>query len=299
VCDGVSEGNFPNPEVTEMVAQILEETNDPGAAARAVCHKAVEMNSKDNISCMVVLFDGLEGGNGVRQCGVAGTDVEYNPGPLGPGFDNSGFLTAYAAMADRAHLTLAQAVELRYELLAAQSDEDGISPEEDAELTKFGDPKGAKGSTERATWFEELAEEMESSSGSGEGGGGGGGGQAAALQQLMGQAGAAGGPGGAGNAQMMQMLMGMMREQQGGGGPKGGEPDDGRRVLVSDLGSLQASVDAHPALKWDERMERCGCALAYMHLLLRIHAPTTTLLHAKRMFLAHLAHHTFSAPFCS
>lgn len=30
VCDGVSEGNFPNPEVVQLAAQKLRETNDPG-----------------------------------------------------------------------------------------------------------------------------------------------------------------------------------------------------------------------------------------------------------------------------
>lgn len=37
-----------------------------------------------------------------------------------------------------------------------------------------------------------------------------------------------------------------------GGGME--EEDDGRQVRVTDLASLQASVAAHPALKWDERM---------------------------------------------
>jgi serine/threonine protein phosphatase PrpC len=92
VCDGVSEGNFPNPEVTELVAQVLEETNDPGAAARAVCHKAVEMNSKDNISCMVVLFDGFQ----VYWC-----TNEISPLALSPHLSTSHNLTICAPFTPR------------------------------------------------------------------------------------------------------------------------------------------------------------------------------------------------------
>jgi serine/threonine protein phosphatase PrpC len=57
VCDGVSEGQFPNPAVCQLAAQILRETNgDAGKACEAVCHRAVETNSKDNISCMIVMM---------------------------------------------------------------------------------------------------------------------------------------------------------------------------------------------------------------------------------------------------
>jgi len=61
VCDGVSEGQFPNPEVCQLAAQVLKETKgDAGKACEAVCHRAVEMNSKDNISCMIVMMVGGE-----------------------------------------------------------------------------------------------------------------------------------------------------------------------------------------------------------------------------------------------
>merc|ERR1712217_190789 len=53
VCDGVSEGSFTNPEVVELVAKFLREGKDPGEAAQAVCKKAIEPDSKDNITCMV------------------------------------------------------------------------------------------------------------------------------------------------------------------------------------------------------------------------------------------------------
>jgi len=61
VCDGVSEGNFPNAEVCELAAQVLKETKgDAGKACEAVCQRAVEANSKDNISCMIVMMVGGE-----------------------------------------------------------------------------------------------------------------------------------------------------------------------------------------------------------------------------------------------
>ena len=61
VCDGVSEGQFPNAEVCQLAAKVLKETNgDAAKACEAVCHRAVETNSKDNISCMIVLMVGGE-----------------------------------------------------------------------------------------------------------------------------------------------------------------------------------------------------------------------------------------------
>merc|ERR1711998_694687 len=95
VCDGVSEGNFPNPEVVKLAAEELRKHGDPGLASKAVIHKALEMNSKDNITCMIVLLNG----------GEPKQSKEYVPGPLSAA-ENSGFMTAYAAMAARADLTL-------------------------------------------------------------------------------------------------------------------------------------------------------------------------------------------------
>jgi hypothetical protein len=60
--------------------------------------------------------------------------------------------------------------------------------------------------------------------------------------------------------------MGMMQQQGGGGMPPGmmgggmPQPEDGRRVRVADLASLQASVAQHPALEWDERMATLASA---------------------------------------
>merc|ERR1719201_983931 len=75
VCDGVSEGDFGNPEVVKFVADSLKENPDPGPAAKGVCHKAVERNSKDNVTCMIVL---LEGGEASEPSHA----IEFVPGPL-------------------------------------------------------------------------------------------------------------------------------------------------------------------------------------------------------------------------
>merc|ERR1719288_205798 len=56
VCDGISECNFPNREVVELAAEEIRSSEkagavDPGSAAAAVCRKALERGSKDNLSC--------------------------------------------------------------------------------------------------------------------------------------------------------------------------------------------------------------------------------------------------------
>lgn len=264
VCDGVSEGQFPNPEVCQLAAQVLTETNgDAGKACAAVCHRAVETNSKDNVSCMIVMLGGpgspLESafnGAGTLPMGKA---TEYLPGSL-IACDDSGYLKAYVAMCDRAGMSFAETVELRHKMLLArqpggppiQVDDD----EEGAELAMIGHPDGAEGSAERKAWYEAWAKERLEGGGGGGGGAGGRGGDNP-MAALMGGMGGTGGPGS--QTEMMQMLMGMM---QGGGGMPGmggmggpqQQPDNGRRVRVADLEQLQSSVSAHPALDWDARM---------------------------------------------
>lgn len=106
VCDGVSEGDFPNAEVVKFVADSLSIDGDPGAAARKVCHQAVEANSKDNVTCMVVLLNGSERMKTDR--------IEFTPGPL-TSLSDTGFLNAYEAMAEKAGFTLESAIRLRYD----------------------------------------------------------------------------------------------------------------------------------------------------------------------------------------
>lgn len=58
VCDGISEGTFPNADVVSLAAEELRNHGDPGKAATAVCRKALMQHSTDNLTCMIVLLSG-------------------------------------------------------------------------------------------------------------------------------------------------------------------------------------------------------------------------------------------------
>jgi len=173
VCDGISEGEFPNREVVRLAAKELKSVEgpvDPGAVAAAVCREALRCGSKDNLSCMIVLLGGGE---------VAKPGRVLEPGPFDAP-DHPGFRKAYVAMAARVGLSLAQAVEMRYD--AARKDRvegfvrqsngtqegDGgegcgvQSPALRLEIARFGDgpPSDlAVGSAERTQWFSKWLEE--------------------------------------------------------------------------------------------------------------------------------------------
>lgn len=174
VCDGVVEGDFSNSQVVALVASELKKSNDPGAAARAVCFKALDANSKDNISCMVVTFDGKEASESRVQLFPGRTDsLSENP-----------YRTAYEAMAKRAHYSIAEAVELRYVMLKSMLDpesesslteskvasivgsccllDDGSLDLDDlkAELKSFGQVVGEPGSQERREFFEAWVNDL-------------------------------------------------------------------------------------------------------------------------------------------
>jgi len=224
VCDGVSEGNFPNPEVVQLAAKVLRETNDPGAASRAVIHQALAANSKDNITCMIVQF--------LPTSVEAKQTVEFEAGPM-TAPDNSGFMTMYRTMAEKANLTLAEAAEMRYDHVVAQLARPDLTPsfgeELREELALFAVPNGAaKGSAERKQAFEKLGTQAS--------GRGGGGSELDFMRQMMGQ------PGG------RDALNQLLNQQQE-------EPDNGRKVKAAGLAGLKAAVDNHSALEWDERME--------------------------------------------
>lgn len=169
VCDGVSEGRFSNAEVVELVADTLREKNDPGEAARLVIHKAVEMDSKDNVSCMVVLLTP----SAEEQ---RGKSHEYNPGPL-QHIHHSGFRKAFKAMADRAGKSFGQAVKIRYEILQTKLESD-LSADEKAsvekELKELGPPEGQKADDAWFDAFEETIQKSEDTGGSDAPGGLGG-----------------------------------------------------------------------------------------------------------------------------
>jgi len=201
VCDGVSEGSFPNPEVCQLAARVLRETKgDAAKAAEAVCFRAVATDSKDNISCMIVLLGNPLGAPPSHQ-------VEFEPGSL-LGSDDSSYHKAYVAMCERADFTFSQAIEKRYEILKARQGTADAEDDDEKEIELVGTPEGAKGSAARQAWLEAKAEEMQSRGGgvdSPEEGGG------AAM----------GGGGSAEQAMMMRMLMSMMQRPGGQGGPAG------------------------------------------------------------------------------
>lgn len=161
VCDGISEGEFPNREVIKLAAEGLRDGGthaDPGAVAASVCRKAIQCGSKDNLSCMIVQLGGGA---------AAGPETALQPGPFEvPG--HGGFRKAYAVMAEHAGLSLAQAVEMRYsiackERAAALAKCEGEGTEDSAQLKElkaeiaaYGEgPSGAEGSEERLQWFRE------------------------------------------------------------------------------------------------------------------------------------------------
>ncbi|CAJ1442250.1 unnamed protein product [Effrenium voratum] len=111
VCDGISEGNFPNREVVQLAAKELK-TKEPAQAAASVCRRALESGSMDNLSCMIVCFDGKG----------AGHKKELLPGPFTEP-THGAFRKAYAGMAERAGLTLEAAVEQRYNLVRKMEQE--------------------------------------------------------------------------------------------------------------------------------------------------------------------------------
>lgn len=214
VCDGVSEGTFPNAEVCQLAARVLAETGgDAAKASEAVCLRAVETESKDNVSCMVVLLRGAPPAGGAAVPIAMGTRREFNAGPLlgcgDAGF--AGFVKAYVSMCERGGVSFAEAVEQRHATLTARQGNLVAQDDDGDELAYIGEPAGAPRSAERKAWFEEWARARQAGEGvEDDGGGKGTGGMAdgPAAQQMA----------------MMQMLRGMMQGAEGdstGGEGKG------------------------------------------------------------------------------
>jgi protein phosphatase len=250
VCDGISEGDFPNRQVIKLAAEklreTLDETGEPDlvAASSAVCRMALKQGSKDNLSCMIVLLGGPADAG--PDCPYS-EEVELIPGPFNAP-DNPSFRKAYAAMSEHAGLSLVESVELRYDQLvkdlkdpAEQVSEEGRKSLEAAkselELFKMGagsvktGPPSDVGKEERRQWFVEWLESQE------------GGSSDQSNQQLMELA--------AGNPRIMQFArqQGLLSEPEG---PK-------RKIKVAPLEELKPAVENHPALKWDDRLEKvCG-----------------------------------------
>lgn len=185
VCDGVSEGNFPNPQVVELVAKLLKEGKNIGEAAKAVCDKALATDSKDNVTCMIVLLSGTDD--------PQGKTVEFIPGPIS-NMGHKGFRTASEAMVKKTDLTLAKTCELRYEALEDAIAAGTATADMQEEAGKIGKVSGAKGSDERTKWFEKWLEDLPEEKESGPGGM-----DMDSIQQMMGgKGGGKGGMGGGG-----------------------------------------------------------------------------------------------------
>jgi serine/threonine protein phosphatase PrpC len=213
VCDGVSEGDFPNPEVVKFVADRLQESDDIGEAARGVCQKAVDKNSKDNVTCMIVLLRGEPDVTDSKH------SQQFIPGPIEVTDNN--FLKAYTAMADKAGKTLWEAVMLRYEEIEGNSD-----PELQKEKELIGDPKCKKGSEEYEPYFKKWADENPKQEEGGEVGGL----PASLLQRLL-----AGGTNFAGPPD------------------DGKDSANAQKVRTPPLAVLKPAIEKHAQLQWDER----------------------------------------------
>lgn len=144
-CDGVFEGQFSNQEVVAFVAEELKRTTDLADIAGRVCEEAVARGSKDNISCMVVMF-----GSGDELVRLGAHEVV--PGPFGAP-NHGGFRRAYEFMALKGGMaTVGECLEKRYSYLKGLTTR---SPDEEAELRGF---KGGPPATaaDRVAWFDEF-----------------------------------------------------------------------------------------------------------------------------------------------
>lgn len=247
VCDGISEGNFPNPEVVKLIAEKLKPGEDGGPvdprdAAIAVCRMALAQGSKDNLSCMIVTL------------GDCKTEVDkkgFIPGPYVP--DASNFMKAYEAMAGHAGLSLEQAVELRYRNVCSDLKDLENSPDSSAqgsrtdeskeallqEKLSYGDGPGsecAESSEESINWFKDF------------------------IEQALASSSAA--PGGEMEEQQRQLLQHMQLMGGGLGGlgaPQVDSPVIRKAKVCADQEELKRAMEEHAALKWDDRLaDACG-----------------------------------------
>eukprot|EP00747_Dinoflagellata_sp_TGD_P107091 gnl/TRDRNA2_/TRDRNA2_170022_c0_seq1.p1 gnl/TRDRNA2_/TRDRNA2_170022_c0~~gnl/TRDRNA2_/TRDRNA2_170022_c0_seq1.p1 ORF type:complete len:637 (+),score=142.98 gnl/TRDRNA2_/TRDRNA2_170022_c0_seq1:126-1913(+) len=245
VCDGISEKDFPNRDVAKVAAEKLRLTSsessavDTGAAAAAVCQMALRQGSQDNLSCMIVL---LEGG------ALAGAAKELLPGP----FDcpsHGGFRKAYAAMAGHAGLTLAQAVEARYDMAQQQLEDAAKSPTTDVNLQALREEMGPfldgppseleVGSAERTQWFSEWLEYQHQGESDDED-------RPMTTDELLDMLDS--------NPHLREMAR-----------ARGINVDRVTRpVQVQPVEPLRKALEAHPALKWDDRMAEMAGQAAFV-----------------------------------
>lgn len=248
VCDGISEGQFPNREVIQLAAAKLRETpNDPADACACVCHEAIKCNSKDNLSCMIVQFGSLPPSSGAPS--------ELLPGPFAASPSDTGFKKAYTAMCEHAQMSMTESMEMRYTLVeerikVLRTDPDAKGPgwmqepldELERELEKFGSgpPEGAS-KEERVAFFEEWLSKGD---------------QEEPTPDIPGIP-----------PSMMQLLQSrpqLLRQLAAAGGPAGLAPPGGaarqeeRMATVCAPDKLRQLIEESPSLKWDDRFADLG-----------------------------------------
>eukprot|EP00930_Biecheleria_cincta_P083639 TRINITY_DN73172_c0_g1_i1.p1 TRINITY_DN73172_c0_g1~~TRINITY_DN73172_c0_g1_i1.p1 ORF type:complete len:534 (+),score=98.24 TRINITY_DN73172_c0_g1_i1:173-1603(+) len=242
VCDGISEGSFPNAEVIKMIADKLKSREDgspvdPRDAAMAACREALAQGSKDNLSCMVVMLSGCE--KSIDEKG-------FIPGPFNVP-DNSGFVSAYTAMAAHAGLSLEQAVELRYRSVCSDlkdlenGSDSARGPRTDdikdsllQEKLSYGDgPSSECGerSEESIEWFRNFIEQASRNLSTHD---------VDEHRQIL---------------QHMHLMNGGFAHPQG--------PQHAAVIrlakVTSDIEELKRAMEEHAALKWDDRLrDACG-----------------------------------------
>lgn len=264
VCDGVSEGDFPNRSVVRFAAEKLSSGGvvDPGKTATAVIREALKSGSKDNLSCMVVLLGGGE---------LTWPEQEFFPGPF-EAPDHQGFQTAYTKMASHGNCTLRQALALRHgNILAekmallkrkseAETTGDGSFTSADevalanieTELAMFGDGPPSDcvaGTDEHADWFGSWLEQRKGSDDSKEADEGRGkdSWKGAILNLIQ------------NNQQVFSSVLRNHLHASSSNEPGRNANRAGRAVKVSELEVTKAAVERYDFLTWnDDHIKMCG-----------------------------------------
>eukprot|EP00929_Paragymnodinium_shiwhaense_P101978 TRINITY_DN6517_c0_g1_i4.p1 TRINITY_DN6517_c0_g1~~TRINITY_DN6517_c0_g1_i4.p1 ORF type:complete len:466 (+),score=87.10 TRINITY_DN6517_c0_g1_i4:125-1522(+) len=112
VCDGVLGGGFSNESLVRFVADRFREGSDAGAVACTVVQAALQQGARDNLTCAVLTFD-------APASSLPKREVAFFPGPMYEPRSEA-FQKAYAGIAKKAGVTLAEAAERRYDDLQAE-----------------------------------------------------------------------------------------------------------------------------------------------------------------------------------
>jgi hypothetical protein len=179
---------------------------------------ALDKGSKDNLSCMIVL---LSGGD------VPGKPLDFIPGPFEVP-ESEVYRTAYKKMAEHAGLSLAEALDRRFEMITRElqeMEESGDLREMEKEMARkelksYGEGPGdlVAGSEERIAWFEKWL-----------------------SQDCMLD----------GDNSFQAQVTAMLRQEQQ-------QPENTQPLRIARVASyeeLRPAVEEHSALKWDDRLK--------------------------------------------